>query len=313
VSRKPTHDEDFDPVDDYRMPLLEHLRELRTRLMRIIAFALAGCLLCFAFAQPIWDALVGPMNNALVETGRGTMAITEPLEGFITYLKVAGLAGVALTSPAIFYQIWSFIAPGLYPKEKKAVMPLVIASTGLFLGGAAFGYFVIFDFAFPFFLEITAELDPDVEAVLSISSYLSLATKLLIAFGLSFQLPVVCYFLARIGLVDHMDLIKGFRYAVVGMFVVSAFITPPDVLSQLLMAGPLIVLYGVGTVLAYFFSTKGDDDEEDDRATRRRKANPAALQSDHDLFSELAEHRTHRISHLTHGRPSVYGRDDGRH
>jgi sec-independent protein translocase protein TatC len=252
------------PVEEYRMPLIEHLRELRTRLMRVIGFGLAGCLACFAFAHPIWNALVGPMNEALVQTGRGTMAITEPLEGFITYLKVAGLAGVAVASPAIFHQIWSFVAPGLYPKEKKAVLPLASASTVLFLGGAAFGYFVIFDFAFPFFLEVTEELDPNIEAVLSIGSYLSLATKLLVAFGLSFQLPVVCYFLARVGLVDHTDMIKGFRYAVVGIFVTSAFITPPDVLSQMLMAGPLILLYGVGTVLAYFFSTKGDDDEDED-------------------------------------------------
>jgi sec-independent protein translocase protein TatC len=264
VSKQPAGSEPIDPVESYRMPLMEHLRELRTRLIRIGIFGLIGCLACFAFAHTIWDALVSPMNDALDKTGRGTMAITEPLEGFITYLKVAGLAGIGLASPAIFHQMWSFIAPGLYPKEKKTVMPLVVASTVLFLGGAAFGYFVIFNLAFPFFLEITEQLDPDVEAILSISSYLSLATKLLLAFGLSFQLPVVCYFLARIGLVDHKDLIRGFRYAVVGMFVVSALITPPDVLSQLLMAGPLILLYGVGTVLAYFFSTKGQDDEDED-------------------------------------------------
>ncbi len=253
-----------DPVESYRMPLLEHLKELRTRLIRMFAFGLAGCLLCFAFTQPIWNALVEPMNAALKVSGRGTMAITEPLEGFITYLKVAGLAGIALASPLIFHQIWSFVAPGLYPKEKKTVMPLVVASTILFLTGAAFGYFIIFDFAFPFFLEITAELDKDVEAVLSISAYLSLVTKMLVAFGLAFQLPVVCYFLARIGLINHKDLIHGFRFAIVGMFVVSALITPPDVLSQLLMAGPLILLYGVGTVVAYFTSTKDEDEDEDE-------------------------------------------------
>jgi len=262
-STAPPEEYEADPVEDYRMPLMEHLRELRTRLMRVILYAAIGCGICFAFAQPIWDALVSPMNEALESSGRGTMAITEPLEGFITYLKVAGLAGIALMSPLIFHQIWSFVAPGLYPKEKKAILPLVVASTVLFLGGAAFGYFVIFDFAFPFFLEVTADLDENVEAVLSIGSYLSLATKLLVAFGLSFQLPVVCYFLARVGLVDHKDLISGFRYAVVGMFIASALITPPDVLSQLLMAGPLIILYGVGTVAAYFFSTKGDEDEDE--------------------------------------------------
>ena len=252
-----------DAVDAYRMPLIDHLVELRDRLIRILIFALIGCCACFAFAQPIWDLLVDPMNSALKASGRGTMAITEPLEGFITYLKVAGLAGLGLSSPFIFHQIWAFIAPGLYPDEKSTILPLVIASTGLFLGGAAFGYFVIFDFAFPFFLDVTESLGDDIEAVLSINSYLGLATKLLVAFGASFQLPIAIYFLARVGLVDHTDLFNSFRYAVVGMFVASAIITPPDVVSQCLMAGPLIILYGIGIVLAYFFSTKERDEEVD--------------------------------------------------
>jgi sec-independent protein translocase protein TatC len=254
--------ESGDSVDEFRMPLIGHLYELRSRLIRVFLFTLVGCAGCFAFAQPIWDALVYPMNKALEASGRGTMAITEPLEGFITYLKVAGLAGVGLASPLIFHQIWGFVAPGLYPKEKKTILPLAMSSTVLFLGGAAFGYFVIFNLAFPFFLEITAELDENVEAVLSINAYLGLATKLLVAFGAVFQLPVVIYFLARIGLINHTDLFNSFRYAVVGMFFVSAIITPPDVLSQCLMAGPLIILYGVGIVIAYFFSTKTTEEDE---------------------------------------------------
>ncbi len=249
-------------VDDFQMPLIGHLYELRTRLVRIFLFGLIGCGACFAFAQPIWDMLVEPMNSALRDTGRGTMAITEPLEGFITYLKVAALAGIGLSSPFIFHQIWGFVAPGLYPKEKKAIVPLALASSVLFLGGAAFGYFIIFDLAFPFFLSITAELDPTVEAVLSISAYLGLATKMLVAFGLCFQLPIIIYFLARIGLVNHTDLYNSFRYAVVGMFVISAMVTPPDVVSQCLMAGPMIILYGMGIVIAYFFSTKELEEDE---------------------------------------------------
>ena len=254
-------------VDTLRMPLIDHLIELKNRLVKIIIFAVIGCVICFGFAQVIWDALVTPMNTALKVSGRGTMAITEPLEGFMTYIKVAGLAGVGLASPLIFHQIWAFVAPGLYPNEKKAIAPLAIASSVLFIGGAAFGYFVIFDFAFPFFLDITESLDQDIEAVLSIQAYLGLATKLLIAFGACFQLPIVLYFLARIGLVDHKDLFNSFRYAVVGMFFLSAIITPPDVLSQCLMVGPLVLLYGVGIVLAYFFSTKNRDEESvDDEA-----------------------------------------------
>jgi len=235
------------------MPLLEHLTELRTRVIRSLIAVGVGCLVSFAFVQDIWDFLVAPMNEALVQTGRGTMAITEPLEGFMTYLKVAALSGFMLASPIVFYQGWRFIAPGLYPKEQKTILPLVFSSTALFLAGSAFCYAVIFRFAFLFFLNVTAE---DVEAVLSIAAYLGVVTKLLLAFGVSFQLPVVIYFLARAGLVDHLDLIKFTRYSVVAMFVLAALLTPPDILSQFLMAGPLMVLYGVGIIIARFATTK---------------------------------------------------------
>jgi sec-independent protein translocase protein TatC len=242
-----------DPVDKHRMPLLDHLRELRQRLIIVIAVTVVACGVCFAFVQPIWDFLVQPMNDALVTTGRGSLAITDPAEGFVTYMKVAGTAGVMLASPVIFWQIWGFIAPGLYPKEQKAILPLVFTSTALFLLGMAFSYFVIFKFTFPFFLLIT---DESVTAVVSINAYLGMATRLLLAFGFCFQLPVVIYFLARLGLVNHRDLIAFFRYAIVIIFVVAAIMTPPDVLSQTLMAGPLTFLYGIGIIIARIFSTK---------------------------------------------------------
>lgn len=251
---------DFNP-EEYRMPLMEHLRELRTRLITALIGAGIGCALCFFFVQDIWAFLVAPMHQALLDTGKGSMAITEPMEGFITQLKVAAVAGVGVSTPIIFYQIWKFVAPGLYPKEQRFIIPMVICSTLLFAAGVTFGYSVIFRYAFPFFLEITPE---NTEAVLSINSYLSIATKLLLAFGTSFQLPVVIFVLARAGLVDHSDLIYGFRYAVVAMFVVSAMITPPDVLSQGLMAGPLILLYGIGIVVAWLFSTKVREEAESD-------------------------------------------------
>jgi len=248
-----------DPVEDFRMPLMDHLRELRRRLIIAIVATLVGMLGCFGFVEHIWDFLVSPMNEALEATGRGTMAITEPLEGFMTLLKVAGVAGVGLASPVISWQFWKFVAPGLYPKEKRLIVPLVFSSTFLFLGGAAFCYLVIFEFAFPFFIEVNPE---GVEAVLSMQSYLSVATRLLLAFGVCFQLPVVVFFLARAGLIDHHDMTKSFKYAVVAMFVVAAMVTPPDVVSQLLMAGPLIVLYGVGVIIAWLTSTKERDEDE---------------------------------------------------
>lgn len=242
-----------DPVESYRMPLLEHLAELRTRLMWAGGAFIVGTLACLAFVQDIWLFLVAPMNDALVETGRGTMAMTEPLEGFITYLKVAGLAGVTVSSPVISYHTWKFVAPGLYPKEQKFILPLVFSSTSLFLAGASFAYLVIFKYAFPYFLVLTTE---DVQAVLSIQSYLKMVVRLLLAFGFSFQLPVVVYFLARAGFIHHRDMITGFRYSLVGIFVVAAMLTPPDPASQMLMAGPLILLYGVGIIVAKIFSTK---------------------------------------------------------
>lgn len=244
--------------EEFRMPLMEHLHELRTRLIYALAAALVGCAACFYFAPQIWDFLVAPMQKALDETGRGSMAISEPIEGFVTQLKVAGLAGLGIASPIIFYQIWRFVAPGLYPNEQRFIMPLAFFSTLLFLGGVTFGYLVIFEYAFPFFLQITPE---NVEAVLSINSYLSLATKMLLAFGACFQLPIIAFALARAGLVDAWDMIHGFRYAIVGIFIVAAIITPPDVISQGLMAGPLIVLYIIGIGIAWLFSTKKRDDE----------------------------------------------------
>ncbi|MDG1482238.1 MAG: twin-arginine translocase subunit TatC [Myxococcota bacterium] len=250
-------DDPFNP-EQYRMPLMEHLRELRKRLIVCMIAAGLGCAATFFFVQEIWAFLVAPMHDALMETGRGTMAITEPMEGFVTQLKVAAVAGIGASAPVIFYQIWRFVAPGLYPKEQTFVIPLVMCSTLLFAAGVTFGYTVIFRFAFPFFLEITPE---NTEAMLSINSYLSIATKLLLAFGTTFQLPVVIFALARIGLIDHLDLIHGFRYAIVAMFVVAAMITPPDVLSQGLMAGPLLILYGIGIIVARIFSTKSREPE----------------------------------------------------
>ena len=154
--------------------------------------------------------------------------------------------------------MWMFVAPGLYEQERKVVIPLVVASTTLFLSGAAFGYFVIFEYGFAFFLSI---IDLETAAVLSINSYLGTATKLLLAFGFCFQLPVITYFLARIGLIDHKDMITKFRYAVVGIFLVAAFITPPDPLTQSLMAGPLILLYTISIGIVWAVSTKEREPE----------------------------------------------------
>ena len=241
-----------DPVEEFRMPLMQHLVELRHRLIVSLAAIAVGMAITYFYAEPIWIFLSEPMNEALAKHN-GRLIQLDPLEGFTNQLKVAGLAGLLLASPIVMYQIWRFVAPGLYPKEQKVIVPLAMASTFLFALGVTFGYFGVFTFAFPFFLDITYS---GVEAAIPINTYLSMATNLLLAFGICFQLPIVVYFLARVGLVNHRDMIKGFRYSLVGIFVLAAIMTPPDVMSQVIMAIPLTLLYGIGIIVARFFSTK---------------------------------------------------------
>ncbi|MBM4392397.1 MAG: twin-arginine translocase subunit TatC [Deltaproteobacteria bacterium] len=242
--------------DEYRMPILEHLRELRSRIIVCLWALIVSFFAAFFFANELFGFLAAPMNEALQGTDGGTLAVTEAMEGFMVQMKVAAMTAIFISMPVLTYQSWRFIAPALYDQEKRWAVPLMVASTSLFLAGAAFAYFAVFRFGFPVFLEMNGE---DVKAVLSIQSYLSFATTLLIAFGAAFQLPVVIYFLARIGVIDHLDLIRGFRYSVVLIFVVAAVLTPPDVLSQVLMAGPLLVLYGIGIGVARIATTKRRD------------------------------------------------------
>lgn len=242
-----------DDADEYRMPILEHLRELRSRMIIALWALLVGCGVAFFFAQPLFDWIAAPMNQALKDTGAGTLAVTEATEGFVVQMKVAGLAGFLAALPVIAWQVWRFVAPALYKDERRFVVPLVLASTVLFLTGAAFAYFGVFRFGFPLFLEMNG---PEITAVLSINSYLSFAITLIVAFGLSFQLPVVVWFLARIGLVNHVDLIQGFRYGVIAIAVIAAVLTPPDVVSMSLMGVPLLALYGLSIGVAWVASTK---------------------------------------------------------
>lgn len=239
--------------DSFRMPILEHLRELRSRLMVCVGTLLGAFALTFSLANDIFAWLARPMNVALAETGMGTLAVTVVMEGFLVQMRVAGYASLFIASPVIFFQVWKFVAPGLYETEKRWVIPLVVTSTTLFLGGAAFCYLVLFKYGFPVFLTLNGE---GVKAVLSIQSYLDFAATLLVAFGLSFQLPVVVWFLARLGLIDHIDMLRGFRYSIVGIVVVAGVLTPPDVISQMLMAIPLVLLYGASIIVARLSTTK---------------------------------------------------------
>lgn len=243
----------LDEVERNRMPLLEHLRELRTRLIWSIVALSLGMAASLGFAEQIYNWLTAPFIQAIASSGvsGGLSMVNSPFEGVYTYLWVAFIGGLAIASPMVTLQIWLFVAPGLYSSEKRLVVPLAASSTLLFASGALFCYYLIFPYAFPWFLQVI-----DVQANLSVAGYLEATLKMMGAFGLSFQLPIVVFVLARMGLIDHRDMIDYIRYATVAIFVVAAIITPPDVLTQLLLSAPLMALYVVSIGVAWAFTTK---------------------------------------------------------
>ena len=243
-----------DAVDDSVMPLLDHLRELKKRVILSAVAVMVGFAICMLFAEDIYAFLAAPMIEALAEReGGGNMTIIAPLEGVMTWLRVGFFGGLIVAFPVVAYQAWLFVAPGLESKEKRTVAPLVFFSALLMLLGAAFGYYVIFRFGFPFFLSI---MSSGAEANISLASYFSTSLKLMVGLGLCFQLPIVIYFCARMGWLDARDMVEKFRYGIVIIFLISAIMTPPDPLTQTLMAGPLSFLYAVSIGVAYLFSTK---------------------------------------------------------
>jgi len=181
------------------------------------------------------------------------MIYTRLPEAFFTYLKVALLGGIFVASPVILYQIWLFAAPALYSREKKYVVPFVVSSTLLFVGGAAFGYFVVFPFGFKFFMGFATDL---IQPAPKLKEYLSFCSMLLLAFGLIFELPLFIFFLAKLRVVDARMLARNRRYVILGMFVVAATLTPPDVVTQLMMVGPLLLLYEVSIWIAKIVGKK---------------------------------------------------------
>ena len=177
---------------------------------------------------------------------------------FFAYIKVAFIAGIMAASPLIFYQLWMFIAPGLYRKEKKMAIPFVVSSTILFVGGALFGYFVVFPFGFKFFIGFSNEY---VKALPSVKQYFSFSMKLLFAFGAVFELPVIIFFLSKMGIVTPQFLRQKRKYAILLTFALAAILTPPDVITQCMMAGPLIVLYEIGILVSRIAQKKKEDKE----------------------------------------------------
>lgn len=247
-------------MSDDRMPLTSHLEELRRKLIISGVSWLVAFLACYAFAEPLFDMIATPVRAALPE-GASLVFITAT-EPFFTYLKIAAIAAVLAALPVILWQLWSFIAPGLYKHEKRYAIPFVLASCICFACGTYFGFTFVFPTIFSFLVNFGVSTG-EMNAMLSIGAYLALASKLLLAFGMVFELPIVIFFLARLGVVDHLWLKRNRKYALLAAFFIGAMLTPPDVLSQTALAVPFIILYEVGIIVARLFGKKPEALEQD--------------------------------------------------
>ena len=225
--------------------LPSRLGGLRRRLIHSVIAVGAGFALCYAYSEELFNLLVGPLKRSLAEGEK--LIYTGLVDMFFTYLKTALTGGLLLSAPYLFYQAWMCFAPDSYRRQKGLVISFLLSSSLLFVGGALFGYFVLFPYAFKFFLGFENEY---IQALPSVKHYFSLCMKLLFAFGLVFELPVVAYYLSRTGLVTASLLSSKRRYAILGSFVLAAILTPPDVVSQFLMAVPMVILYEVGILVA---------------------------------------------------------------
>ncbi len=250
-----------DVIDDKPMPLLEHLVELRRRLMWSLAGFSIAFALCYYFSREIYAFLAQPLVDILTRQS-GTprrLIFTALTEAFFTYIKVAFFGGAFIAFPVIATQIWLFIAPGLYRSEKRAFLPFLLASPVLFILGAALAYYAVFPAAWSFF--ISFETPPGAGGVpiqleAKVGEYLDLVMKLIFAFGIAFQMPVALSLMAKVGILTSASLKKYRRYAIVGLFVVAAVLTPPDPISQLGLAVPLIALYEISILAACFVEPK---------------------------------------------------------
>lgn len=256
--------EDENISEDERLPFTAHLEELRDRLIKSFIAVAIGFALSYFFKEKLFDILVKPLIDVM-DQGE-TLVYTGLPEAFFTFLKVSFLSGLIVASPVLIYQFWMFVAPGLYSKEKKLFLPIVFLSSFFFVGGSLFGYFVVFPYGFEFFLGFATET---IRPLPSMKEYLSFSSKLLLAFGLVFELPLVLTFMAKLGIVSVDFLKKNRKYALLLFFVGAAIITPPDVVTQIMMAIPLMVLYEISIIGARLFGKKPRaevEEVEDDSA-----------------------------------------------
>jgi len=248
--------------EDEKLPFTAHLDELRRRLIISFIAVGVGFAASYGFKERLFQILVDPLTRVM-KSG-DTLIFTGLPEAFFTYLKVSFLAGLMLAAPVIIYQFWMFVAPGLYAKERRLLLPIVFLSTLFFVGGALFGYFVVFPFGFKFFLGFATET---IRPLPSMKEYLGFSAKLLLAFGLVFELPLLLTFLAKLGIVSVDFLKKNRKYALLLFFAGSAILTPPDVVTQIMMALPLMLLYEISIIGARIFGKKPSESDAEPEAS----------------------------------------------
>lgn len=243
----------FDPHAEARMTVFEHLSELRKR----VGWAMLGVLVCFIISwtwiEPIFDYLLEPLRVATEDQTLSQMHHKDLAEPFFVLLKTAIFSAVFLGAPWILAQIWLFIAPALYDHEKKMAVPFTVIAALFFYGGTSFCFYLVMPYGYKFLLDFSLEVS---QPELMMNEYLGLTTKLILGFGFIFEMPVFAMFLSAIGVLTHHHLIKFWRYAIVLSFIIAAMLTPPDVVTQTMMAVPLVFLYGVSILVAWFFTTR---------------------------------------------------------
>ena len=242
------------PDEQSKMPLFQHLEELRTRLLICCLAVGVGFVVAIFSAERFSRSLMKPWINAMPPGQPAKLIYTAPHEAFFVYMKVSFIAGTLLAAPVILWQIWKFVAPGLYDNEKKYMLPVILSSCLCFVAGVLFGYFVVIPVAFKFFASFSSEY---ITPMLRTTEYLAFANKMLLCFGIAFQLPVFAFFLAKLGVLSADFLKRKRKWAIVLIFVAAAVLTPsPDIVSQLLMAMPLLVLYEASVWIVHFFGRK---------------------------------------------------------
>lgn len=264
---------------DVDLPFLSHLIELRDRLLKSVLAILVIFIALFPFANDLYGILVQPLVSLLPE-GASMVAI-DVASPFIAPLKLVFMLSIYITVPFLFYQLWAFIAPGLYKHEKRLVAPLLISSSLLFYAGVLFAYFIVFPLIFKFFISV---LPTDIEMSTDISSFLNFALRMFFAFGIAFEVPIITILLIRTGLTTAESLKEKRPYIVVGAFVIAMLLTPPDMFSQILLAGPMLLLFEGGLIAANFLGPRPEDKEDDEDDTYPDDYSPM---SDEEMDKEL--------------------------